>query len=55
MLTECSAEGFVKQISGEKDAEAALQRLDRLSPNEAQTTTVEILRVVYGLICYMSE
>jgi hypothetical protein len=54
-LTQCDAERFIKKISGERDTEAALQRLDRLSQDEARRTTAEILRVVYGLVQDMSE
>ena len=40
---------------GEMDAEAVLQRLDRLTQDEARTTAAEILRVVYGLVRDMSQ
>ena len=40
---------------GEMDAEAVLQRLDRLTEDEARTTAAEILRVVYGLVQDMSQ
>jgi hypothetical protein len=43
------------KISGHRNAEAILQRLNRLSQNEARRTTAEILRVVYGLVQDMSE
>jgi predicted DNA-binding protein len=39
---------------GEKDVEGILQRLDRLSNNEARTTAAEIFKVIYGLIRDMS-
>ena len=45
---------FVKKAFGEKDLEAILQRLDRLTQNEARTTAAEILQVVYGLVQNMS-
>jgi hypothetical protein len=50
-----NAEKLVKKILGEKDTEAVLQRLDRLSQNEARITAREILRVVYGLVEDTSE
>jgi hypothetical protein len=54
-LTQCNAEKFVKKMfGGEMDAEAVLQRLDRLTQDEARTTAAEILRVVYGLVQDMS-
>jgi hypothetical protein len=55
LLTQCNAEKFVKKIFGEKDTEAVLRRLDRLSQTEARTTATEILRVVHGLVQNMSE
>jgi len=54
-LTQCNAGRFIKKISGEKNTEAVLQRLDRLSQNEARRTTTEVLKVVYGLVQDMSE
>jgi hypothetical protein len=40
---------------GEKEVEAVLQRLDRLTQDEARTAAAETLKVVYGLIQEMSE
>ena len=55
-LTECNAEKFVKKLfGGEKDAELALQRLDRLRLEEVRTTGAEILKVVYGLVQDLSK
>ena len=55
-LTQCNAETFVKQLfGGGKDAEVILQRLDRLTLDEARTTGAEILKVVYGLVQDMSK
>jgi hypothetical protein len=48
--TQCSAEKFVKKLLGEKDVEAVLQRLDRLTQDEARTTAAQTLEVVYGLV-----
>ncbi len=45
---------FVKKVFGEKDFEAILQRLDRLTQDEARTTAAQILEVVYGLVQNMS-
>jgi hypothetical protein len=42
-------------FGGGKDAEAVLQRLDRLTQDEARTTAAEILKVVHGLVQDMSE
>ena len=41
---------LVKKLLGENDVEAVLQRLDRLTLDEARTTAVQTLEVVYGLI-----
>ena len=35
---------------GENDVEAVLQRLDRLTREEAKTTATETLQVVHGLV-----
>jgi hypothetical protein len=41
---------FVKKLFGEKDVEAVLQRLDRLTQDEARITATQTLEVVYGLM-----
>ena len=50
LSTEHSTEKFVKKILGENDIEAVLQRLDRLTLDEACATGAQTLRVVYGLV-----
>ena len=42
----------MKKLGGEKGIEAALQRLDRLSLDEARATAAQTLEVVYGLVQY---
>jgi hypothetical protein len=54
-MTKCNAEKFVKKLFGEKDIEAVLQRLDRLTQDEARMTAVQTLEVVYGLVQNMKE
>jgi len=49
-LTECNAVKSVKKGFGEKDVEAILQRLDRLTQDEARTTAAQTLEVVHGLV-----
>jgi hypothetical protein len=49
-LTRCNAEKLVKRLLGEKDVEAVLQRLDRLTLDEARITAAQTLEVVYGLV-----
>jgi len=45
---------LIKNRFGEKDVEAVLQRLDRLTEDETRTTTAEILRVVHALVQNMN-
>ena len=40
---------LVKKLLGENEVEAVLQRLDRLTVDEARSTTAQTLEVVYGL------
>jgi len=41
---------FMKKLFGEKEVEAVLQRLDRLTLDEARTTAAQTIEVVYGLV-----
>jgi hypothetical protein len=43
-------ERFVRKLVGEKKMEAMVQRLDRLTQDEARHTVALILKVVYGLV-----
>jgi hypothetical protein len=49
-MTQCNIEKFVKKLFGENEVEAVLQRLDRLTQDEARTTAAQTLEVVYGLV-----
>ena len=40
----------MKKLRGENDIEATLQRLDRLTQDEARATAAQTLEVVYGLV-----
>jgi hypothetical protein len=40
----------VKKLRGENDIESTLQRLDRLTLDEARATAAHTLDVVYGLV-----
>ena len=40
----------MKKLLGEKDVEAVLQRLDRLTLDEARTTTAQSLEAIYSLV-----
>ena len=54
-LTRCITENFVKKLFGEKDVEAVLQRLNRLTQEEAKLTAAQTLEVVYGLVQNLSD
>jgi len=41
---------LVKKLLGENEVEAVLQRLDRLTLDQAQTTAAQSLEVIYGLV-----
>lgn len=49
-MASCAAEMFVKKLLGESEVEAVLQRLDRLTQDEAQRTVAQTLSVVHGLV-----
>ena len=40
----------MKKLLGENDVEATLQRLDRLTLDEARTTAAQSLEAIYGLV-----
>jgi len=40
----------VKKTLGENEVEAVLQRLDRLTLDEARTTATQTLEIVHGLV-----
>ena len=41
---------LVKKLLGENEVETVLERLDRLTVDEARTTAAQTLEVVYGLV-----
>lgn len=45
-----AAEKYAKKLLGENEVEAVLQRLDRLTQEEARTTVAQTLEIVYGLV-----
>jgi hypothetical protein len=50
-LTQKNVEKLAKKLfGGENDVEAVLQRLDRLTQEEARITAAQTLKVVYGLM-----
>ena len=48
-LTECKAGKFVKKVFGGNFDQMVLERLDRLTLDEARVTASQIIKVVYGL------
>jgi hypothetical protein len=48
--TQCNAEKLSKRFLEEKDVEAVLQRLHRLTVDEARMTAAQTLEIVYGLV-----
>jgi hypothetical protein len=54
-LTRCNAEKLLKKLLGEKEVEAVLQRLDRLTVDEARITAAQTLQVVHGLFQNMKK
>ena len=54
-LTQQYAELFLKKFLGEKDVEAVLKRIDRLTKDEARITAAQTLEVVHGLFQIMKR
>jgi len=49
-VTQGAVEKFTKKLLGESEIEAVLQRLDRLTQDEARMTVAQTLGVVHGLM-----
>jgi hypothetical protein len=49
-VAQCVTEKFAKKLLGDSDIEAILQRLDRLTQDEAKMTVAQTLGVVHGLV-----
>lgn len=49
------AVNFIKNFIRDKDIRAVLQRLDRLTQDELQSTTAQTLEVICGLVQNMRE
>jgi hypothetical protein len=50
LVTHCATEKFAKKLLGESEIETVLQRLDRLTQDEAKMTVAQTLGVVHGLV-----
>ena len=49
-IAQCVTEQFTKKLLGESEIESVLQRLDRLTQNEARVAVAQTLGVVHGLV-----
>ena len=49
-VAQHGAEKFAKKLLGEREIEAVLQRLDRLTQEEGRMTVAQTLEVVHGLV-----
>ena len=49
-MIKFAAEKFAKMLLGDGEIEATVQRLDRLTQDEARMTATQTLSVVYGLV-----
>jgi len=50
LLVILVSEKFAKKLLGESEIEDVLQRLDRLTLDEAKMTATQTLQVVHGLV-----
>lgn len=48
-MTHCNTDRLVRELRGENEIKAILQRLDRLTLHEVQATAAQTLEVVYKL------
>ena len=53
VVIESGSEKYVKKLLGESEIENILQRLDRLTVDEARMTGTETLQVIHGLVTNM--
>ena len=49
-VTNFAAEKFAKKLLGDSEIEATVQRLDRLTQDEARMAVTQTLSVVHGLV-----
>ena len=52
-MTQFAAEKFAKKLLGESEIETVLERLDRMTQDEARITGAQTLGVVHGLMSNM--
>ena len=49
-VAKCATEKFAKKLLGDSEIETILQRLDRLTQDEARMTVAQTMGVIYGLV-----
>jgi ribosomal 50S subunit-associated protein YjgA (DUF615 family) len=49
-MAQCATEKFAKKLLRDSEIEAILQKLDRLTQDEARMTVAQTLGVVHGLV-----
>ena len=49
-MIKFAAEKFAKKLLGDSEIEATVERLDRLTQDEARMTVTQTLSVVHGLV-----
>ena len=49
-VIEFAAEKFAKKLLGDSEIETTVERLDRLTQDEARMTVTQTLSVVHGLV-----
>ena len=54
-VAQRATEKFAKKLLGDSEIESILQRLDRLTQDEARMTVTQTLGVVHGLVGNMKE
>ena len=55
LTAQCGIEKFAKKLLGESEVEAVLNKLDRLTQDEARMTVAQTLGVVHGLVGNVKE
>jgi hypothetical protein len=49
-MAQCTIEKFAQKLLGKREVEAVMQKLDRLTQDEARITVTQTLGVVHGLV-----
>ena len=54
-MAQCAIEKFAKKLLGESEVEAVLQRLDRLTQDDAQMTVLDVAHGFVGTVKVIME